>query len=62
MKITLEQLLSTVYLDEKLEVYDKDGIIIIDDDCINQRDLVDEFSNAGVIQCKSQIVFKSNAG
>ena len=29
MKITLEQLLSTVYLDEKLEVYDKDGIIII---------------------------------
>ena len=27
MKITLEQLLSTVYLDEKLEVYDKDGII-----------------------------------
>lgn len=52
MKITLEQLLSTVYLDEKLEVYDKDGIIIIDDDCINQRDLVDEFSNAEVINVK----------
>ncbi len=52
MKITLEQLLSTVYLDEKLEVYDKDGIIIIDDDCINQRDLVDEFSNAEVINIK----------
>ena len=52
MKITLEQLLSTVYLDEKLEVYDKDGIIIIDDDCINQSDLVDEFSNAEVINVK----------
>lgn len=52
MKITLEQLLSTVYLDEKLEVYDKDGIIIIDDDCINPRDVIDEFSDVEVINVR----------
>lgn len=52
MKITLEQLLSAVYIGEPIEVYDKNGMLIIDTDCINQRDLVDEFSNAEVINVK----------
>ena len=52
MKITLAQLLSTVYLDEKLEVYDKDGIIIIDDDCINPRYVIEDFSDVEVINVR----------
>ena len=43
MKITLEQLLSAVYINEQIEVYDKDGMLIVDTDCINPRDVIDEF-------------------
>ncbi len=52
MKITLEQLLSAVYIDEQIEVYDKNGMLIVDTDCIQPRDVIDEFSDVEVINVR----------
>ena len=52
MKITLEQLLSAVYIGEPIEVYDKNGMLIIDTDCINPRYMIDDFSDVEVINVR----------
>ena len=52
MKITLEQLLSAVYIGEPIEVYDKNGMLIIDTDCINPRYVIDDFSDVEVINVR----------
>lgn len=52
MKITLEQLLSAVYIGEPIEVYDKNGMLIVDTDCINPRYVIDDFSDVEVINVR----------
>ena len=62
MRITLKQLLSTVYPDEKLEIYDKDGTIIVNSDYINLKGIGNELSDMEVnnVKVKSSLKVMPN--